>query len=205
MNLPLLTLIIAAGIAWTASISNADIISIDNEFGVGMGTVDTVNQLEYLDLSLTVNMSFVNVNRELEQGGKFHGWRRASRTEVMSLTISAGLDIPNEPGLFTLLTTPEFTQLVEFLGPTQTLDEPFTIRSLEAFTGTPQGRPAQWHVISMFVIADVTAQVNNIHSRSGSSFNDTVGHYLIRDNTIPAPSTAALLSMGLFALTRRHR
>ncbi|MEO0974651.1 MAG: hypothetical protein AAFX85_16300, partial [Pseudomonadota bacterium] len=61
-----------------SSVTRAELISGDSEFGVDTVTVDTETGLEWLDWSVTRNRSFDDISAELMAGGEFDGFRYAT-------------------------------------------------------------------------------------------------------------------------------
>jgi len=60
---------------------------------LGNMTRDTATDLEWLDLTLTSDRTFLDVSTEFGSGGDFEGFRYASLSEVSHLFVNAG--IPN--------------------------------------------------------------------------------------------------------------
>ncbi|HEX5041685.1 MAG TPA: DUF4215 domain-containing protein [Candidatus Polarisedimenticolaceae bacterium] len=59
----------------------------------GNTTFDSATGLEWLDLTFTVNRSFVDVAAQFGPGGEFSGWRHANLTEVDVLFRNAGFAV----------------------------------------------------------------------------------------------------------------
>jgi len=72
---------------------NAVIISSDWQLaGDNLITQDTDSGLEWLDLTVTSNMSYNDVSAQLGAGGDYEGWRYATRVEIASLWDAFGGD-----------------------------------------------------------------------------------------------------------------
>jgi len=62
---------------------NAAIVSVDwQAAGDNLITLDTLNGLEWLDLTATVNRSYNDISSKFGSGEEFEGWRYATRVEV---------------------------------------------------------------------------------------------------------------------------
>ena len=84
----LLVLIIAPGSL------NADLISADDEeFGAGSITVDTDTGYEWLDVTLSVNYTWIELMDQTEEGGLFEGFQLANVSKVLELFENAGIDM----------------------------------------------------------------------------------------------------------------
>jgi hypothetical protein len=59
----------------------------------GSETLDSSTGLVWLDVSLTVNRSFVYVNSQFGPGGEFDGWRYATADEVRTFWTNAGIPV----------------------------------------------------------------------------------------------------------------
>lgn len=69
-----------------ATTSNAAIISVsDSIFGADSVTRDTVSDLEWLDVTLSINRSYNDVSSQFGSGGDFEGWRYATGIEFATL------------------------------------------------------------------------------------------------------------------------
>jgi hypothetical protein len=90
MRLGSLTIIVTLSL-WSASI-RADLIQADDpHHGPNSLTLDTVSGLAWLDLPLTVNMSYQQALLATQPDGPFTGFRLATAPEVRSLFFHAGI------------------------------------------------------------------------------------------------------------------
>ncbi len=78
-------------LALTAFAAQADLVSEDSEFGPGTITVDTDTNLEWLDWSVTLGLSFDEVAAQLGPGGTYEGFRFADLAEVQTLWTNGGI------------------------------------------------------------------------------------------------------------------
>jgi hypothetical protein len=74
----------------TGQLQAALISSNDASFGVGSITQDTATGLEWLDVTLSVNLSYNTVSGQFGAGGQFEGFRYGTQAEVDQLFRNAG-------------------------------------------------------------------------------------------------------------------
>ncbi len=73
--------------------STAHATLIEKDFlsaGDALLTFDTETELEWLDVTHTLNLSFSDVQSELGEGGQFDGWRYATGMEIVDLWTNFG-------------------------------------------------------------------------------------------------------------------
>jgi len=99
--------------------SIAELQSIDDSvYGVDSITYDTETGLEWLDLHVSIGMTFSEVSDEIGPGLKFESWRRATWSEVLELMCHANSDYNCQDS--DLLSYEDGIQVVEMLRPTYT-------------------------------------------------------------------------------------
>jgi hypothetical protein len=84
MKASFLQTIVCTGLVLLAFDSNAELV--DN----GTYTTDTRTNLDWLDLTETVNRTFAYVDSQLGSGGEFEGWEYANIGDIEGLFDSAG-------------------------------------------------------------------------------------------------------------------
>ena len=193
----------AAGlIAVTAAMSHAEVIyNADSEFGDRTVTVDVTNGLEYLDLTMTTDISYDDmVSMHLASGGLYDGWRHATRAEYFALVASAGIVFngsdPSPSG--------NVSSLIHSLG--VTFDSFGDGELAQGITGTADG--ATRHLansIGFFRNFETNEfePVSKGHTVLDNVASSEHGHFLVR--AVPAPSSAAILAMTGILATRRRR
>ena len=68
-----------------------DVFSVDDQkFGIESLTRDTVQDLDFLDVTLTTNIGYDDMKTQFGSGGDFEGFRYATRDEVVSLINNYG-------------------------------------------------------------------------------------------------------------------
>jgi hypothetical protein len=87
------TMCIAAASLTFGSAHAALMSGDDPVHGVGSITIDTVNNLEWLDLTLSLNVSFNGALAQFGAGGTFEGFRHATAAEILALSNEAGLSL----------------------------------------------------------------------------------------------------------------
>ncbi len=188
--------------ACIVSWAGAELIEVDNEFGQGAGTVDTENLLEFLDLTETVGISFVDmVDVHLADGGMYSGWRIAYRAEVWDF-VSSSWDFGGDPG--------------------GVHDSGMLWPSMN-FVGVTSEYLSVYHESIGFVMDDFHAnedhanvvllrEVDNKDFSYATGYgspdylaSETIGFWLVRDTTIPAPSGFCALGIGIGFMSYRRR
>ncbi|HLO40760.1 MAG TPA: hypothetical protein VK176_07035 [Phycisphaerales bacterium] len=180
-----------------APLAHAGLTSLDlANPGDGLLTLDSTTGLRWLDLTQTRNFSYNAMELELQPGGLFDGFRRASAAEVDVLFTSAGMMTRGwDPTL-----TPAINNLLTLNG---TLDNNFRIGS-DAFTSDVFGLG---HAITSHFIAPnegPSAYAFAVWNGSGVDWysSNELGHWLVQ---VPAPGSAALASLSGLLLARRRR
>jgi hypothetical protein len=184
-------------------ISSAALVQLDAvAAGDGLITRDTATGLEWLDLTATVQQSWVSMNVLLATDPFFSGFRRATGAEVHTLLANAGFATF---GTFNAANVPAATFLTGLLGDTMgglgsrhgsqglladTVPGPLPIRvatyftdilvlgSLSGYGDSPDGVAVTWYAF------------------------DDIGHFLVRP--VPEPSTMLLVGLGIAAFVRRR-
>jgi hypothetical protein len=171
----------------------AQAILIDN----GSTTIDTVAELEWLDVTETEGRSWTQITLGL--GGYLaDGYHLADRFEVCGLLSSLGDSLPNCTGLAS--SSPEDTvpastaaTVLALLGATQ----------FGASQGWIQGPDFAGGEVAIVQIEEFGASgfIRTFHDSSLGMDVDTsdanVGIYLVRPWVVPEPSTAFMLATGL--------
>jgi len=80
-----------------SAISKASLLEVDYlSAGDKLLTRDTVSNLEWLDLTRTINISHTEMLTELDPGGRYEGFKYAVVDDIDTLQVNAGL----QSGLF---------------------------------------------------------------------------------------------------------
>ena len=185
-----------------SSAASADIVAVDYlASGDGLITRDTSTNLDWLDWTQGLNLSYNDMLVQLQAGGQYQGWRYATEAELYTLLSNAGApdvggrSVGNVPAVTTMLGLLGANNYFGFLGAGNssaaflagTTDPygfgPFAVLAIETFDNP------------------VTAKSGEIgaaqHSASG------LGHALVRP--VPAPGALALLGAVGFVGARRRR
>lgn len=180
-----------------ASVARASLTSVDlNTLGDGKLSLDSVTGLKWLDLDQTTGFSYDQMNIELQPGGLFDGFRRASTAEVDAFYTSAGILTRG----YVAAEAPNISALLAING---TLQTGFRIGS-SGFTSNAIGLG---HEITSHFLAPnesfgaYVAAFNNGSAVDWFAFSDT-GHWLVQT---PSPGAASLFAIGGLVATRRRR
>jgi len=188
--------------AFTAS---GDILSGDSEFGPGSVTIDTDQNLMFLDLTFTDGLSFDQVQAD----PTYAGWRHASFAEVRAMWLSAGLEdwtgssysgpgLSNGPGV-----SVEVLALVDLVGGT-------VVRSIFGSTqyfsavGMTSDVTLSGNIYATELYTHPLAtEYGLVFSFEPSEQSQASGHWLVRN--VPAPTSASLVVLALVSTSRRRR
>lgn len=94
MNLLNLRNVVALSVCIVTPYANASIVSADwRTTNDNLITRDTVNGLDWLDLTITRNYSYNGIVSRMYSGGSLDGWRYATSSEVIKLWEQFGVDL----------------------------------------------------------------------------------------------------------------
>ena len=205
-----ITIAVLAATMPATTASKADLIKADTaQFGQNSLTVDTSTRLAWLNLTLSCDLSYVQVVSALQPGQLFDGYRYATSEEVVSLFNSAGFS----PGFIaeTNASYPNITALISLMGATEA-------NTLTGITGSLDGNGADaWAYLAYLsqgsigssagtergYFVSVQAGTMNTTAYGLNTHYPTVGNWLV---AVPEPSTYGLwLAAGVLALFRRKR
>lgn len=185
------------------SATPATAVLIDN----GLTTLDTDQNLIWLDISESLNRSYNDVAGQFGTGSDFEGYRHATTSEVTTLFTNAGF----APPYFSLPDTSPMALLIFLLGGTiaPTTEEATASGMFDDSDSAPGanvgGATLIWESDDEFF--DAAFVTPNIQDPTESL--PTVGHWLVRDvaTQVSAPAGGALFAMGLIGLgfARRRR
>jgi len=204
----LLAALLAAQLSpFIATRASAALISVDRLLaGDGQITRDTLSGLDWLDLTLTTNVSYNDIQADFG-GWISDGWRHATRAEACQLFVNAGNSIfatcPSQD--LTNAFVSEAASLVDLLGDTGG-EGPLA----EGYLEKPDPSKASTDFARVGVARFGGPTVWEVGIAGSSSADVSTGNFLVR--AIPEPSTGSLLVAGLALLgayklrrTRRRR
>jgi len=183
--------ILATALLFIASLGTAQAALV----ALGDYTTDTDTGLDWLDLDLTLGMSFNQVNAELGAGGLFDGWSVATLDQAHTFLTNAGwigpFDSSNVLNVgfvanFKALTTSLLNDPVSGLGALSYTDD------FADTLGTFSLVDNQGSGITSY---NFTAPVDPFVADPGT------GTFLVRTSAVPLPAAAWLFLTGLAGLT----
>lgn len=195
-----------AMLALSAACASADVMSGNSEFGQGSVTIDTAQQLEFLDLTVTEGLSFNQVVGDQT----YDGWRHASFAEVRQMWLNAGLQdwTGTEYSGSGILLDPELsaqvTALIDLVGgtvvratfgPTQYLAAVGITSDIAGGGATRAGTELHTNPL--------TTNYGQIYFFDADVPSDAAGHWLVRQ--VPAPGSIGVLAVAGAVCVRRRR
>jgi len=171
-------------------------------FGPKSLTIDTDSQLVWLDLSKSVNYSYLQAESALQPGGLFAGFRHATTEEVSGLYQHAGIfslgDYPES--------TPAIHALIGLLGTTS-----FDAGRPEALgiSATPSLATTRYVPMLDFYLrlsAESSLPLYDVSLQrlafGESTAEPTVGNWLVM--VVPEPGSAGVFALGLALMSFRR-
>ena len=170
--------------------------------GDGLLTYDDVSRREWLDLSVSRLNQFPepqleNAIAEIMPGGLFEGFNLASRSDVLALAESGGVDTSTSNLAVNQIA---MSELIELLGSTFARDTPVFIRRSVGFIDEVDTNPPMAHqmgvVLRVIAIPYSDAGTAGLYfsSSDDSLFQGSTGLMLYR--VVPEPSTLMQLLMA---------
>ena len=171
---------------------------------LGNITRDTNQNLDFLDLPLTLARSFDDISGRLGPGGEFAGYRYATEDEVITLINNfgfspgavAGTNVTGDTG------ADQLSGLQNLLGVTH-----FDAATLSISSGGLTNTDATFgkRIVRIQVPGGIVGPVDDIVDASLSIPSDfvfsQVGSFLVRDSQpIPEPTTILLSAMGIIGV-----
>jgi len=196
----LVVLLAALFSPFLAAPASATLVSVDRLVpGDGEITRDTDTGLDWLDLTLTTNVSFADIQADVG-GWISDGWRHATRSEACQLFANAGnsffdttCPLQDYPSLF----VSEAASLVALLGDTGG-EGPLT----EGYLEKPDPTKASTDLARVGVARDGGPTIWEVLTVAPASAEPSTGNFLVR--AVPEPSTGSLLAAGLALLGARR-
>jgi hypothetical protein len=179
------------------SISQSALISTDDHmYGAGALTLDSTTKLEWLDISITANRSYNDINSQLGIGGEFEGFRYATQSDIEQFWNNAGIfDFSNT--YITNNYTP-IKNLITLIGATTAPAGVFSIGLYDGLTLGGYQRTASIQFRDDLGLGKANLTLNGLSQDTNYSSH---GSYLVRDAaTVPEPSTLLLILTSFLML-----
>ena len=178
--------------------------------GDGLLTFDSATNLEWLDVTASLQRNYSDVHAQLGAGGNFSGFRYATLSEMESLFQNAGIT-PGDGAFVDVGQVAQVEQFVAFFGRTWFAEDGFPGPGVRGIYGQADGDEAHF-----MADAGINTSNNTTASFIGgqcvfecASFpdartNPAIGSFLVREaaSVVPIPATGWLLLSGLVGLSR---
>jgi hypothetical protein len=205
MKFPGRNLFAALFLGLSVGAAQAALVSLNSSFGVGTLTRDTATNLEWLDLTVSQNLSTATVGAELAPGGSFQGFRYATNAELCALvTPYFGKATCGEVFGFNPLDFGKAEAFVDLFGATFPSGD--SLRGLLA----PDPLNGQIFGASFFtrpLFSEADADLQAVTFPRAAFPNE--GSWLVREANVTVPEPSSLLlglaALSLVGLQRRRR
>lgn len=206
---------LAAALVLGCGVAHSGVVEVDSAFGNATAFVDESTGIQWLDLSMTFNIPIDEVTANLNEGGRYSGFRYATVSEVSDLLAGLGLQFSTNE----IKDTDQYKKLDGLLQMMEVPSGPrccdaATIRAVYGVTSTIAPTPTATDTAEFYWASWMQSTENGY---SGSPVNVTydaawvepkatrfrsdqtampfVGHWLIHE--APEPSSILLLLLGL--------
>jgi hypothetical protein len=194
--------LLCLGLALLPYGARSDLVSMDDpQFGPGTVTLDTRTGLQWLDLPLSLGMSYDYASSLMAPGGLFAGYRHATSPEVESLFVSAGIPYIGHGGQSSSSNNAPALSLLSLIGSTFSQNGyPGALGYTSSTTYAPNFR--DYEVLYCTLVDGVPEFVAGLGGGSiSSTSNPSYGQWLV---AIPEPSGVCFLAWGLLAMVFRR-
>ncbi|MCP4465076.1 MAG: hypothetical protein GY819_19975 [Planctomycetaceae bacterium] len=189
----------------------------DSIFGIGSITIDTTNDLAWLDLTISRDKeySYDDMRKKMATGGDFEGWRYATEQEVRDFWTSGGGPGGAYDGVYDDAKG-WAREILKLWG--ATLDTPRGGLEAHALTGTPYlgngsggTRAHKYATLSELPGFNGNAWICPTSAGCGMSDDDYgrfLGHALVRTHVLPVPAAIWLFGtalIGFVGISRRRK
>ena len=208
---PIRELMLAASLLVFSQTGMAAFVAHDlNTSGDGLLTLDEATNLEWLDVTASVQRSYSDIATQLSAGGNFAGFRYATLGEMETLFLHAGIT-PGDGAFADIGQVAQVQQFVSLFGRTWFEVDGFPGPGVRGIYGQADGSEAHFMAdTGINTSANTTAAVIGgqcvfeCASFSDTLTNPAIGSFLVRNtaSVVPLPMSGWFLLTGLVALSR---
>jgi hypothetical protein len=191
-----------------AAVTSRDLVAGSND---GLLTFDDATNIEWLDVTQTLNRSYNQVLGQLGAGGQFAGFQVASTALVRQLFIDGGWSDAFNTNYFDAIHHAQSVSIVSLIGRT-TVNYPGNFSTYGMVSDRDSFGRQYYDMMYSFQGGDTIygAAYLNAFSEQVDVASDYIGTYLYRATApVPEPETWAMLLAGLgllgFAARRRRQ
>lgn len=196
--------LVAATLAGVSTHSIASILERDlRVVGDGLITLDSVTQLEWLDIAATLGLSYRQA--ATSEFGLLYGFRHATTSETRGLFTALGIFSLN--GAFLMENYAGGSRMLQMLGPGVDSGNFLSVEGfhdLDVFSPT-EARTAGVDVPPPFVGAGARAFIDVFPGSLKDYRHQSIGNFMVRANVgVPEPTAIVLVGFGLLSLALSH-
>lgn len=179
--------------------------------GTGTLTIDSDQELAFLDVNLSLGRSFNDISSQFGLGGDFEGFRYANQSEVRALMVNFGIQIQttafgsNGEEFAQLSSQTDLLNFVNLLGPTSQDSSIVRIEGITDDIVTEENSltTRRRTEILYFFGGSPSEELRMGYAQDMSFTLPQVGSWLVQDN-VPTPSGLAVVAFGALATSRRR-
>ncbi len=191
-------ILIITCVIFAFDISHADLQEIDDAvFGVNAITWDTATGLEWLDVTFSVNRSYLDVSSQFGTGGDYEGFRHATVSDLEAFFFAGGIPYLGQTPNTNLI---PYMTLSNLVGVTSYQDGYPQTQGIAGDEATRGGQHTGT-IDYVFFLQYPTYKAHTDLVYGQTTKITTTGHWLLRDVAIvPEPVSSTLFIVGATTL-----